>query len=87
MSIHTCSLFYISLCFGEGRLGWVFSGNSFPLHVDSDWTDYTDHDIMDYRGSMLSYVANVFNELKYAVVPWSISLDITGLLSLHVSPI
>lgn len=42
---------------------------------------------MDYKGSMLSYVANVFNELKYAAVPWSISLDITGLLLLHVSPI
>ena len=33
----------------------------FPLRIDSGWTDYTDQHITDYKGSMLSYVANVFN--------------------------
>lgn len=27
MSIHTCTLFYVYLCFGEGQLGWESRGN------------------------------------------------------------
>lgn len=65
----------------------MFRKLSFPLHIDSDWTDYTDHDITDYKDSMLSYVANVFKESKYAVLPWSIFVDVTVLCSLHVSSI
>lgn len=38
---------------------------SFLFHVDSLWTDYADQDNADYKGIMLPYVANVFNELKY----------------------
>lgn len=44
----------------------IFRKLSFPLHIDSDWTDYTDQDIIDYKGSILSYVAKVFSELKLA---------------------
>lgn len=51
---------YVLVRVGQNR----YLQETFPLHVDSDWTDYTDQDITDYKGSMLPYVANVFNELK-----------------------
>lgn len=35
---------------------------TFLFHVDSVWTDYTGQDIADYKGIMLSCVANVFND-------------------------
>lgn len=35
---------------------------SFLFHIDSVWTDCTDRDIADYKGLMLPYVVNDFNE-------------------------